>query len=158
MINWIDILSPKLRQLHRDWVHYRGTLLMPAVGDYNSFVRAPAAEAADDFAIAVLLPADGAPVFKHVGSGLAAVMPDCRSGMKFTDLKSPVLRTTVTQPFLRVGHSRQPEARRSRHDTTTAAARDHEMLLLPFSDSRLRVCIIHAVYDLAGIDWKRAFA
>ncbi|MFN4165232.1 MAG: hypothetical protein ACK4FJ_07660 [Ferrovibrio sp.] len=157
MINWIDILSPRLRHLHRDWIHFRAHNLMPAVGDYNGFARAEAVEAAQRHSATVILPAESGPLFKHVGDGLNGVLPSCRSGMHFSDLASPVLRAALTGPFHRIASSRQPEARRS-HTRGGNETSDYEMLLLPFCDSRLRVCIIHAVYDLAGIDWKRAFA
>lgn len=157
MINWIDILSPKLRQLHQDWIHYRGSYLMPGVQHYNSFAAAPTVEDAQRFSVTVILPAEGAPVFKHIGEGLINLMPDCKPGMRFTELKSPVIRAVVTQPFHRIVNSRQPETRRGRRDTS-AVGHDHEMLLLPFSDTKLHVRIVHAVYDLAGIDWKKAFA
>lgn len=156
MINWIDILSPKLRDLHQDWIHYRGTFLMPGLQHFNNFAASPNVEDAERFSVTVILPAEGAPVFKHIGDGLINLMPDCKPGMRFTELRSPVVRATVTQPFHRITTSRQPEARRGRGNT--GVARDHEMLLLPFSDNKLRVCIVHAIYDLAGIDWKKAFA
>lgn len=155
MINWIDILSPKLRQLHQDWIHYRGNHMMPGVGDYNAFASIDSVTEAGAASTAVLLPAEGGPVFKHVGGQLYDVLPDCKSGMRFTDLKSPMVRTAVTAPYHRIVTSRQPEIRRNRGSGDAA---DFELLLLPFSDNKLRVRIIHGVYDLAGIDWKKAFA
>lgn len=155
MINWIDILSPKLRQLHQDWIYYRGNHLMPRVGDYNAFASIESVEATASVSASVILPAEGGPLFKHLGPQLTNILPDCRSGMRFSDLKSPVIRAAVTGPYHRIVASRQPEVRRNRGSD---GSRDFEMLLLPFSDNKLHVRIIHAVYDLAGIDWKKAFA
>lgn len=154
MINWIDILSPKLRQLHQDWIHFRGNFLMPGVSDYNRFAGIETVEQADAATVAVLLPPEGGPLFKHVGLHLINVMPDCKPGMRFAELRSPVTRAAVTAPYHRIVSTRQPEVRRNRGSD---GAPDFEMLLLPFCDSKLHVRIIHAVYDLAGIDWKRAF-
>lgn len=154
MINWIDILSPKLRQLHQDWIHYRGNFLMPGVSAYNAFAGIESVTEADTVSTAVLLPAEGGPVFKHIGLHLTNVLPDCKPGMRFSELRSPVTRAAVTAPYHRIATSRQPEVRRYRG----SGGYDYEMLLLPFSDNKLHVRIIHAVYDLAGIDWKKAFA
>lgn len=154
MISWIDILSPKLRQLHQDWIHFRGNFLMPGVSDYNAFASADAVERAGGSSAAVLLPPDGGPLFKHIGSDLGRILPDCKSGMRFAELTSPVTRAAVTAPYHRIVSTRQPEVRRHRGSD---GAPDFEMLLLPFSDNKLHVRIIHAVYDLAGIDWKKAF-
>lgn len=154
MINWIDILSPKLRQLHQDWMHYRGNHLMPSVSAYNAFASIENVERASTVSTAVLLPAEGGPLFKHIGLHLTNVMPDCKPGMRFSELRSPVVRAAVTGPYHRITTSRQPEVRRNRGSN---GANDFEMLLLPFSDNKLHVRIIHAVYDLAGIDWKKAF-
>ncbi len=154
MINWIDILSPSLRQLHQDWIHYRGNFLMPGVSDYNAFAGLDSVAQAGAVSTAVLLPAEGGPLFKHIGLKLINVLPDCRPGMRFSELKPPVTRAAITAPYHRIVSSRQPEVRRSRGSD----GYDFEMLLLPFSDSKLHVRIIHAVYDLAGIDWKKAFA
>jgi len=153
MINWIDILSPKLRQLHQDWMHYRGNFLMPGVGTYNAFAGIESVTEADAVSTAVLLPAEGGPLFKHIGLQLTNVLPDCKPGMRFSELRSPITRAAVTAPYHRIVASRQPEVRRNRG----SGGYDYEMLLLPFSDNKLHVRIIHAVYDLAGIDWKKAF-
>lgn len=154
MIKWIDILSPRLRHLHRDWLHFRAHNLMPAVADYNGFARVEAVASIQQYSAMVIMPAVGEPQFKHVGDGLGGVLPAYSSGMRFSDLASPVMRAALTGPFHRIATSRQPETRRG--NTRGGETSDYEMLLLPFCDSRLRVCIIHAVYDLAGIDWKRA--
>ena len=154
MINWIDILSPKLRKLHGDWIHFRGPHLMPSVTDYNTFARAESVDQASDHSASVILPAEGGPLFKHVGPDLCAALPGCAPGMRFSDISSPAHRAAVTAPFHRIVSSRQPEVRRRRGNSE----RDFEMLLLPFCDNKLRVCIIHCIVDLAGIDWKRAFA
>jgi hypothetical protein len=155
MINWIDILSPRLRQLHRDWMHFRGNDLMPSVGDYNAFASVDTVEAAATVSTAVILPAEGGPLFKHIGLHLANLLPDCRPGLRFVELKPPVLRAAVTAPYHRIASSRQPEVRRNRG---ADGASDFEILLLPFSDAKLNVRVIHAIYDLAGINWKGAFA
>lgn len=157
MINWIDILSPALRQLHKDWVYFRGASLMPSVSQYNHFINSPTVKEAHSVTATVLLPADEPAVFRHIGPKLAGLFPGCRAGMKFTEFQSSITRAALTRSFLRVAASRQPEARRTRDDLTTAAKSDHEILLLPFSDNKLQVRIVHAIYDLGGIDWKRAF-
>ena len=154
MINWIDILSPKLRQLHQDWMHFRGNFLMPSVSDYNRFARIDSVEQSGAASAAVLLPPEGGPLFKHIGDELTDILPDCKPGMRFAELRSPVTRAAVTSPYHRIAGSRQPEVRRNRGIGSDV---DVEMLLLPFCDTRLHVRIIHAVYDLAGIDWKKAF-
>ncbi|QDO97160.1 hypothetical protein FNB15_07700 [Ferrovibrio terrae] len=154
MINWIDILSPKLRQLHQDWIHYRGNFLMPSVTDYNAFASVETVEESSASSAAVLLPAEGGPVFKHIGLHLTNIIPDCKPGMRFAELRSPVTRAAVTAPYHRIVTARQPEVRRNRG---SHGAPDFEMLMLPFCDARLHVRIIHTIYDLAGIDWKRAF-
>jgi hypothetical protein len=159
VINWIDIVSPRLRQLHRDWLHYRGSFMMPEVQAYNAFADIDTVTEAAPVSATVVLPAQGQPVFKHVGAALRDTLPGCRSGMSFAELAPPLTRAAATGPFMRITHSRQPEARRL-HGSHAGndVPRDNEMLLLPFGDSKLRVCIVHAVYDLGGINWKKAFA
>jgi hypothetical protein len=154
MINWIDILSPGLRQLHQDWIHYRGHHLMPGVSDYNAFASIDTVETAADASVAVIMPTEGGPVFKHVGAALSAILPDCRSGLRFADVKPPVTRAAITSPYHRIVSNRQPEVRRNRGSGFGA---DFEMLLLPFSDNKLNVRVVHTIYDLGGIDWKKAF-
>lgn len=160
MINWIDIVSPHLRQLHRDWMYYRGTYMMPEVQAYNAFADIDTVSEAAAISATVVLPAEGSPAFKHVGAALADILPGCRSGMKFTEITAPLARAAATGPFLRICHSRQPEARRlpGSRIRNGDLPHDNELLLLPFGDRKLRVCIIHAVYDLGGINWKKAFA
>jgi hypothetical protein len=159
VINWIDIVSPHLRRLHRDWMLYRGTEMMPELQFFNAFADGEAANEAADASATVVVPIEGSPVFKHVGAALGAALPACRSGMRFADIASPLSRAAVTGPFLRICHSRQPEARRMPGSRTgDDVPRNNELLLLPFGDRKLRVCIVHAVYDLGGINWKKAFA
>ncbi len=157
MTGWIDILSPTLRKLHADWLIFRGNFMMAQVGNFNTFAQIDTVTAVEPTSATVILPAQGPPIFKHVGGLLSQMLPGCQSGMSFTDLRSPLSRATATAPFLRVCTSRQPEARRFGRNTATEVNLDCEMLLLPFSDRKLRVCVIQAVYDLSGINWKKAF-
>lgn len=157
MNGWIDIISPALRNLHRDWILFRGNFMMPEVQSFNQFADIDAVSAIAPASATVMLPAQGAPIFKHVGALLTDLLPDCSSGMLFSDLRSPISRAAATEPFLRLCRSRQPEARRLQSSHATRVKHDHEMLLLPFADHKFRVCVVFAAYDLSGINWKKAF-
>ncbi|MBX3454406.1 hypothetical protein [Ferrovibrio sp.] len=157
MSGWIDVLSPSLRKLHNDWLLFRGNFMMPDVQDFNTFANAPEVMAIEAASATVMLPMQGDPIFKHVGGLLLDLLPDCRSGMSFGAMRSPISRAAVIGPFMRIARSRQPETRRLQRSSAIEVKHDCEILLLPFADRKLRVCVVHAVYDLSGINWKKAF-
>jgi hypothetical protein len=153
MIKWIDVVSPPLRALHQEWIRLRGAQLMPKVTEYNDFAELEPARAASALSTFVLFPADGSgPVFRHVGAQVPEPLGRCAAGTRLSALTSPLERASVL-PFQRVCTSRQPHAQRGQAGPG-AWAKDHEMLLLPFSDGRLRVCLVHAVFDTGGSGGK----
>jgi hypothetical protein len=144
MIKWIDIASPALRRIHQAWVSFRGTRLMAHVNEYNRFVdHAPA-----DLSLAVILPPDGAsPMVKHAGDAVRGAYPNIWSGLRFEDIASTVGRAVIATPFHAVASSRQPDSRRGTW-RSYGGETDYEQLLLPFDNDHLRVCVIHAVFDI----------
>jgi hypothetical protein len=157
MIKWIDIISPRLKALHQEWMALRESQIMPHLGSYNRFATSATGMIEAVRSICVVAPPDGKPIVKHIGSELQPLMPACRNGMRLCDACSPAERNPVVLQLPRVLMSRQPESRRSRQ-RLGGETREIEVLFLPFGDDRLRVCLVHVIYDLAGVDWKRAFA
>jgi len=143
MVRWIDIVSPRLRNIHRAWCDLRGRNLIPHLHDYNRFL--PAAPERDS--VCAVFPAQGRPPsFRNVGASLTPRFPDLRNGLAFSEIRSIVVRTTVTVPFHEVCASRQPDCRRGTLGMP-AVGHPFEQLLIPFGDDRLRVCLVHAVFD-----------
>jgi hypothetical protein len=147
MIKWIDIVSPALRKVHQAWVGVRAQRLMVHVNDYNTFVgQAPA-----ELSLSVILPMDGScPVVKHAGDAVRDANPALWSGLRFADIVSPVSRTQIATPFFNVASARQPDCRRGVW-RKPGEMRDYEQLLLPFDNDHLRVCVVHAVFDLGRL-------
>lgn len=115
---------------------------MVDIRDYNHFAsEAPLAHSA-----CILLPNEGGPVFKFVGSTLDQVLPSCRDGMRFSEIPSTIGRASLTAPFHRVRSSRQPDCFRGQYASSGGYGR-FEQLLLPFGNAQLKVCLVHAVYD-----------
>jgi hypothetical protein len=157
MIKWIDILSPRLRAIHQDWMALRDAYIMPHLRDYNRFISSPLLASDAGKAVCIVAPVDGKPVVRSVGGKLEAVLPSCRNGMRLADACPAIHRNPLALQLPRVLQSRQAETRRGRY----RAGRDvgeFEVLFLPFGDDGLRVCLVYAIYDFAAVDWKRVFA
>lgn len=157
MIKWIDIFSPHLRAIHQDWMALRGAHIMPHLRDYNRFVSSPLLTAEADRSVCIIAPTDGKPVVRSVGGKLQTVLPSCRSGMRLADACPAIERNLLALQLMRVLQSRQAETRRGRYHVGRDA-KEFELLFLPFADEGLRVCLVHAIYDFAAVDWKRVFA
>lgn len=154
MINWIDIVSSELRTIHQEWIRHRHAQLMPDVRQYNQFSGSSLMESVASRSISAIIPADGsAPVLKHVGSALKLLLPHCSAGCRLSEITGAVARQHMGFFLKRVCRSRQPDSRRA----TQGNGREFEALLLPFGDGAFRVCLVHGVYDLAGVEWKRLF-
>ncbi len=146
-MKWIDIVSPTLRSLHQTWIGFRGTRLMAHVNDYNRFVG----HAAANVSLSVIFPTDGgSPVVKHAGDTVRQVLPNVWAGLRFEDITSTVNRTVLSTPFHAVANGRQPDARRGQWRNVDGI-QAYEQLLLPFGNDQLRVCVIHAVFDLGRL-------
>lgn len=144
MMKWIDIVSPNLRRFHQTWVGFRGTRLMAHLNDYNRFVGHAPGEAS----MTVILPADGtSPFVKHAGEVIRQSFPTVWSGLRFEDIGSTVTRTMLATPFHQVGTGRQPDCRRGAW-RLPGQITSYEQLLLPFDNDHLRVCVVHAVYEI----------
>jgi hypothetical protein len=147
-MKWIDIVSPGLKKLHQTWVGFRGTRLMVHVGDYNRFLG----HAAADKSLSVILPADGSsPVVKHAGADVRQAIPNLWSGLRFEDITSTVSRTVIATPFHSVAAGRQPDVRRGSWRNPAGEVRSYEQLLLPFDNDQLRVCVVHAVFEIGRV-------
>ncbi len=145
-VKWIDIVSPDLRAVHQAWCGLRGRSLIPHLGQYNRFL--PSLD--DRFSMCVLFPANGtAPAFRSIGSGLVRRFPDVQAGIRFSDIRSVVIRTALTVPFHEVCANRQPDCRRGSVGAGASAVA-YEQLLMPFADDRLRVCLVHALFAFAA--------
>ena len=146
-MKWIDIVSPTLRSLHQTWIGFRGTRLMAHVNDYNRFVG----HAAADVSLSVIFPTDGgSPVVKHAGDTVRQGLPNVWAGLRFEDITSTVNRTVLSTPFHAVANGRQPDARRGQWRNVDGI-QAYEQLLLPFGNDQLRVCVVHAVFDLGRL-------
>ena len=154
-IAWIDIASQSLRTVHQEWIRQRGSKLLPSYADYETFALSAAAAPLLDRSAFLVVPPDEAPVFRRIEPAVARLVGGCSAGDRVTAMRSMVDRVNVAQPFLNVVSTRQPLCRRQQPNAKGQNA--HEVLLLPFSDGGLKVRLIHAVYDLNGVDWKRFF-
>lgn len=154
-IAWIDIASPDLRAVHQGWIRLRGSRILPTLEDYEGFVRGAGAIAARDRCASVLVPPNDTPIFRQIGSVVAKLVGGCVSGDRINAMRSMVDRVNIAQPFQKVVTARQPICRRQQPNAKGQNA--YEVLMLPFSDGNLKVRLIHAVYDLKGVDWKRFF-
>ena len=146
IIRWIDIVSPTLQAIHRDWLRLR-VGIMVSVRDYNSFATSPNSEAVAGETLYVTIAADdGSATLRYAGKNLAGIVPECRPGMNLIEIRSPVERSAFVQPFFDVRSSRQPECRRGMNRRDGDGSR-YEVLMLPFADAATNVRLIHAVYD-----------
>lgn len=147
-MKWIDVVSPTLRKLHQTWVGFRGNRLMAHVNEYNRFVG----HAAADMSLCVLFPGDGSsPVIKHAGDAIRRqVLPNVWAGLRFEDITSTLNRTQLATPFHAVANARQPNSRFGQW-RSSEGIQAYEQLLLPFDNDQLRVCVVHAVYDLGRL-------
>lgn len=144
-INWIDITSPALREVHKLWCEQRGAALNPHLKQYNAFV----VRIEQNASLSAIFPAGNvAPAFRSVGVTVLQDYPDLKGGMSFDKIQPIIVRTLLTVPFHEVRTSRQPSCRRGRFGPH-GRGRDFEQLLLPFGDDRLRVCLIHAVFQFS---------
>jgi hypothetical protein len=154
-IGWVDIVSPRLRALHQEWIRWRGSKMMPGLPDYKGFLITEAATLTAPFTASVAVPSDAdSSLIRHVAPPVAGLMGGCQTGQRLLDLTSMVDRVRVAQPFRRIVAGRQPECRRQ---PPGRSDQGHEALLLPFGDGGLKVRLIHAAFDIDGIDWKRFF-
>jgi hypothetical protein len=154
-IAWIDIASPSLRSVHQEWIRQRGSKLLPTFADYEAFTQSNAVSSLEDRAASLLVPPNDAPVFRRIQPSVARLVGGCTPGDRVTAMSSMADRVNIAQPFLKVVSTRQPLCRRQQPNARGENA--HEVLMLPFSDGGLKVRLIHAVYDLKGVDWKRFF-
>lgn len=154
-IAWIDIASPTLRSVHQEWIRLRGSRILPTLNDYESFSRSAAAAATRDRTASLMVPPNDTPVFRRIEPAVARLVGGCGPGDRITAMSSMVDRVNVAQPFQKVVSMRQPICRRQQPNARGENA--HEVLMLPFGDGGLKVRLIHAVYDLKGVDWKRFF-
>lgn len=154
-IGWIDIASPDLRAVHQEWIRLRGSRILPTLDDFENFARSAGAMAARDRSASVLVPSNDTPVFRQIGSAVARLVGGCTPGDRISAMRSMVDRVNIAQPFQKVVSTRQPICRRQQPNAKGENA--HELLMLPFSDGGFKVRLIHAVYDLKGVDWKRFF-
>jgi hypothetical protein len=144
-VRWIDIVSPHLREIHREWCGLRGAHLVPHLRLYNAFL--PSVPARDS--VCAVFPASAAaPSFRSVGANPLRCFAGLRDGRLFTEIASVVERTALTVPFHEVRTARQPDCRRGTVGDPQRG-RAFEQLLVPFADDHLRVCLVHAVFDLA---------
>lgn len=145
-VKWIDIVSPRLREVHRIWCDLRGAHLLPHLRNYNMLLPA----VRDRDSLCAVFPArESAPAFRSVGVHVTAWFPELHAGLRFSDIRSVMVRTAVTVPFHSVCSERQPDCRRGLIGSGSARL-PYEELLLPFGDDRLRVCLVHAVFDVAA--------
>lgn len=143
MVKWIDIVSPDLRGVHQLWCDLRNSSLIPHLKQYNAFI----VSVDESASLSAVFPANRVPpAFRSVGAALRRDYPTLRSGMSFTDVQPLVTRTLLTVPFHETCANRQPECRRG-SVRLQSGERRYEQLLLPFGDDRLRVCLVHALYD-----------
>lgn len=154
-IAWIDIASQSLRTIHQEWIRQRGSKMLPSFADYEAFTHSTAAAPLLDQSAFLVVPPNEAPVFRRIEPAVARLVGGCTPGDRVTAMSSMVDRVNVAQPFLKVVTTRQPLCRRQQPNAKGDNA--HEVLMLPFSDGGLKVRLIHAVYDLRGVDWKRFF-
>jgi hypothetical protein len=146
MINWVDIVSPRLRAVHQAWIGLRSSHLMPDVRQYNQFAGSSLMEGLVRYSTMVVIPPDGSsPVFKHVGGALGSLLPTMQAGSKVADLGSPLIRHEAVTLFKRVCGARQPDTRRG----VQRNGLEFEHIILPFGDGAFRVCVVCGVYDLA---------
>lgn len=152
MIKWIDVVSPTLRDLHKTWIEMRGPQMMAGLRDYNRFVG----HAPPETSLAVIVPIDGgSPLIKHAGESVMEILPVCRNGITFAEMPSPTMRAIVAGPIHQICTSRQPDCRRGAIRTPFGAIR-FEQLLLPFANDRLKVCVVHSIYDLSAPERRGA--
>jgi hypothetical protein len=155
-IAWIDIASPELRIVHQEWIRIRGSKMMPTMADHQNFLVTAPVHAGRERSAALTIADHGAvPVFRVIGPAVAHLQGGCLAGDRITDMASMVDRVNVALPFTKIVSTRQPACRRQQ--PTARDAQGHEVLMLPFGDAGMRVRLIHAVYDLKGVDWKRFF-
>lgn len=146
-IKWIDITSPALREIHQFWCGMRGVALIPHLKQYNAFVVGIEESAS----LSAVFPVKNAPpAFRTVGVTVLKEYPDLKSGLSFDKIQPIIARTLLTVPFHEVRSNRQPDCRRGRAGTANSG-RSFEQLLLPFGDDRLRVCLVHAIFDFSPI-------
>jgi len=92
----------------------------------------------------------GSPVIKHAGEAVRDANPSLSAGLPFAGIASPVSRTVIATPFQDVATRRQPDCRRGAW-RMPGELREYEQLLLPFDNDHLRVCVVHAVFDLGRV-------
>ncbi len=148
MMTWIDIVSPQLRSTHQHWMSFRHARLLPHLDHYNGFVTAARGLVPDERSAVIAVPSDGGPaVFRRVGATLrATLLEGVADGRSVAEIPSVPARDTVRTHLRQVFAHRQPDCRRLMARRPEGAV-DFEMLLLPFGDDQLRVCLIHALYE-----------
>jgi|GEM_PF-2997096 len=152
MMQWIDIVSPRLRSVHQEWIKRRSASLMPDLRIYNDFASQPPAHLAHDVAVTALVPAAEMPIVRHVGQKLASMLSSCRNGISFADLVTPTEQTAIVMPVQRACRTRQPECRRMA--SRTPGEKGIEMLVLPFGDGGVHVRVVHVIFDHPTLPWR----
>lgn len=144
-MNWIDIVSPRLRAHHQSWMELRGADIMPHLRTYNGFYPL----VPDALSASMAKPADKpSPLFRQIGEKVTFVFPGCAAGIEFSSIMPGATRVAVTVPFLRVIRSRQPDCRRASYRAGLQSG-EFEQLLLPFGNNRMQVCLIHSIFHLS---------
>jgi len=148
MLKWVEITSPRLRTIHQQWMVSRGARLLPGIADYNHFAELQKSANAPSCSVLICIPPGGArATIKHRGDAVRDVVrPDVLDGMALA-VSPAVGCDVVVLPFRQVCTTRQPDCRRGESGNRQADSR-YEILLLPFDDGRLRVCLIHATFDI----------
>lgn len=144
-VKWIDITSQALREVHQLWCGLRGKALIPHLKDYNNFV----VRIEEDASLSAIFPVKNAPpAFRTVGVTVLHDYPSLKDGISFDEIKPIIDRTLLTVPFHEVRSNRQPDCRRGQFGHANRG-RTFEQLLLPFGDDRLRVCLVHAIFEFS---------
>jgi hypothetical protein len=156
MTTWVDIVSVRLRTVFQHWSHFRAARPVPHVDDYPRFAKANTIESASNSSVVLLASPDRAkwPVV-HTGSAVRKMLPNLHPGEMFQDGQLPYARIGLANwPF---ATARTAAISCERGCLGYGAEQwDFEVLVLPFSDDRNKVGIVHTVFDIPRTPWQES--
>ena len=153
MIGWIDIVSPRLRKVHQQWLWRRGPALIPHMEEYEAF--SAAARAAEDFAIVMFMSSDQSNgLVMQAGDEIQLVLPGLAVGKPFGSRQLPRQRIGLALWPAMACKTGQPLCERGLIDNCGSQV-DFEVLTLPFANNQEKTGMVYTVFDIPRTAWRR---